>query len=287
MDNLIGYLVDETYQDYLLDIMYSIANQAPIALEPYLCIFEKFTFYDSFKIDKILSTVGKSLKSKAEYCTDLLIQRIRSSRHHSRCIKVNRLSSCNPHKRQSARINANGTIVGSTETLEEEVYISGRSQKTNSFRKSNSYSYTDADTRLSRDYENKRSLQILGEIYVIASVHPQVLEVFFYQIFELFSNPSENVRLMIEKLKELQSTSSMCSSFHYDEGNSNMADSEVNNKKTSFEHSLDSIEVNNNSNTNSAEPDFASLHIVEAADLTDAKIQELTSQNFVVSNSRR
>jgi len=118
-------------------------------------------------------------------------------------------------------------------------------------------------------------------------VHPQVLEVFFYQIFELFSNPSENVRLMIEKLKELQSTSSMCSSFHYDEGNSNMADSEVNNKKTSFEHSLDSIEVNNNSNTNSAEPDFASLHIVEAADLTDAKIQELTSQNFVVSNSRR
>ncbi len=62
LDNLIGYLVDETYQDYVLDIMYSISNQVPIALEPYLCIFEKFTCYDSFKIDKIISTIGKSLK---------------------------------------------------------------------------------------------------------------------------------------------------------------------------------------------------------------------------------
>lgn len=62
LDNLIGYLVDETYQDYVLDILYSISNQVPIALEPYLCIFEKFTCYDSFKIDKIISTIGKSLK---------------------------------------------------------------------------------------------------------------------------------------------------------------------------------------------------------------------------------
>ncbi len=54
--------MDENYQDYILDILFSISNQVPIALEQYLCLFEKFTCYDSFKIDKIISTVGKSLK---------------------------------------------------------------------------------------------------------------------------------------------------------------------------------------------------------------------------------
>ena len=62
LDNLIVYLVDDVYQDYALDILYSISNQVPIALEQYLCLFEKFSCYDSFKIDKIISTVGKSLK---------------------------------------------------------------------------------------------------------------------------------------------------------------------------------------------------------------------------------
>lgn len=180
LDNLIGYLVDETYQDYVLDILYSISNQVPIALEPFLCIFEKFTCYDSFKIDKIISTIGKSLKAKSEYCTNLLIQRIKVAQQ-IKCIKTNRLSTClNKSKRLSTHINANGTVIGSTETLEEEIYVS-RSHKSNSFRKSNSYSYgrnsdIDPDQKYARfDYENKKGLQILGEIYVIASVHPQVL----------------------------------------------------------------------------------------------------------------
>ncbi len=67
MDNLIGYLVDETYQDYVLDILFSISNQVPIALEQYLCLFEKFICYESFKIDKIIGTVGKSLKVRRNF----------------------------------------------------------------------------------------------------------------------------------------------------------------------------------------------------------------------------
>lgn len=83
-------------------------------------------------------------------------------------------------KRLSTHINTNGTIIGSTETLEEEIYMN-RSHKSNSFRKSNTYSYgrnseIDPDMKYSRvDYDNKRALQILGEVYVIASVHPQIL----------------------------------------------------------------------------------------------------------------
>ncbi len=55
--------------------MYSIANQLPITLEPYLSIFENSDL-DSLKVCKIISTVGKALKSKAEYCTSLLITRL-------------------------------------------------------------------------------------------------------------------------------------------------------------------------------------------------------------------
>ena len=76
MDDIIEYLVDDDYQDIVLDILFSIANQAPISLEPYLCLFEKSSYYDSFKVCKIISTVGRSLKSKSEYCTNLLIKRI-------------------------------------------------------------------------------------------------------------------------------------------------------------------------------------------------------------------
>jgi len=78
LEDVIELLSDEKCRDYVLDILYSIANQIPIALEPYLVLFDKkSTYYDSFKIDKIIGLVGKSLKGKAEFCTNLLIQRIK------------------------------------------------------------------------------------------------------------------------------------------------------------------------------------------------------------------
>lgn len=77
MDDIIEYLVDDNYRDIVLDIMFSIANQVPIAIEPYLSLFEKSTYYDDvYKVPRIISTVGRSLKSKSEYCTNLLIKRI-------------------------------------------------------------------------------------------------------------------------------------------------------------------------------------------------------------------
>lgn len=76
MDDIIEYLIDDDYQDIVLDIIYSISSQVPIALDPYLCLFEKSAYYNSYKICKILSTVGKALKGKAEYCTNLLIKRL-------------------------------------------------------------------------------------------------------------------------------------------------------------------------------------------------------------------
>ena len=78
LEDVIELLSDEKCRDYVLDILYSIANQIPIALEPYLVLFDKkSTYYDSFKIDKIIGLIGKSLKGKAEFCTNLLIQRIK------------------------------------------------------------------------------------------------------------------------------------------------------------------------------------------------------------------
>ena len=129
----------------------------------------------------------KLTKAKSEFCTELLIQRIRIAQQ-AKFNKNKRLSSCltatNKTKRLSTHVNTNGTIIGSTDTLEEEVYIS-RSHKSNSFRKSNSYSYgrnseIDPDVKYQTlsgrsDAEYKRCLHILGEIYVIASVHPQIL----------------------------------------------------------------------------------------------------------------
>lgn len=119
MEDLIVFLADEFCQDTILDILYSIANQSPIALESYLVLFENSSsFYDdSHKVDKIIGTVGKSLrvsklaifvdltiilvcdlilKKKSEYCTNLLIQRVKKSMNKS--IKSNglqkRLSNC-------------------------------------------------------------------------------------------------------------------------------------------------------------------------------------------------
>lgn len=62
LEDLIEYLFDDNFQDNFLDILFSIANQSPIALEPYLFLFGKTNFYDSYKVDKIISTVGRSLK---------------------------------------------------------------------------------------------------------------------------------------------------------------------------------------------------------------------------------
>ena len=101
--------------------------------------------------------------------------------------------------------------------------------------------------------DSKRCVQILGEIYVIASVHPQVLETCLHQVLLLFPNPADTVRLMIERLQELQSSSSLCSSFRCEDSSTRLDEEascpsrgEVNKKSRSFEHSLDSIEVNLN-----------------------------------------
>lgn len=63
--------------------MFSIANQVPIALDSYLPLFEKSAYYNSYKICKIISTIGKSLKIKAEYCVNLLIKRLDNNNNNN------------------------------------------------------------------------------------------------------------------------------------------------------------------------------------------------------------
>ena len=82
-------------------------------------------------------------------------------------------------------------------------------------RKSNSCSYTrhfrdsfnetkSPDPRL---VDSKRCLQILGEIYSIAAVQPHVLDTCFEQIRRIYQNPSNNVKVILERLNELRSSS--------------------------------------------------------------------------------
>lgn len=62
LDEILAYLPDVNFQDFVLDILYSVARQTPIALDAYLKLFDSKIFYDSFKIEKIISNVGKSIK---------------------------------------------------------------------------------------------------------------------------------------------------------------------------------------------------------------------------------
>lgn len=62
LEEILAYLPDVNSQDFVLDIAYSVANQTPIALDSYLHLFDARVYYDSFKIEKIISTVGKSIK---------------------------------------------------------------------------------------------------------------------------------------------------------------------------------------------------------------------------------
>ena len=123
LEDVIELLSDEKCRDYVLDIMYSIANQMPIALEPYLYLFDKkSTYYDSFKIDKIIGLIGKSLKGKAEFCTNLLMQRIKLiQQKSSKANSLNkRYSFCTTAAAAAATVgqrysyqmpNANGSIL--------------------------------------------------------------------------------------------------------------------------------------------------------------------------------
>ena len=56
------YLNDKNYEEYMFDIIYSVASQTPIELDLYLSMFDTDSFLSSYKVDKILGTVGKSLK---------------------------------------------------------------------------------------------------------------------------------------------------------------------------------------------------------------------------------
>ena len=56
------YLNDKNYEEYILDIIYSVASQTPIELDLYLNMLDTESFLSSYKVDKILGTVGKSLK---------------------------------------------------------------------------------------------------------------------------------------------------------------------------------------------------------------------------------
>lgn len=212
LEEVIEMLSDEKCRDYVLDIMYSIANQIPIALESYLYLFDqKSTYYDSFKIDKIIGLIGKSLKGKAEFCTNLLIQRIRLAQQKSS--KVNslnkRFSFCvtaaasgnATGQRYSYQLpNVNGSILHDSIDDLDDIYVTGKSHRStktnasNSVKKSHSYCYrnnynnnVDSDeyhmiTNQSNNSghnlnanDPKKCVQILEEIAQIASVHPHVL----------------------------------------------------------------------------------------------------------------
>lgn len=238
LEDLIELLADEKCRDYVLDIIYSIANQMPVALESYLTLFDqKSPYYDSFKIDKIIGLVGKSLKGKAEYCTTLLIQRIRLAQQKTS--KTNSLTRrLNNTQRYSHQIiNAQGNVLhDSIDDLDDDIYLgaakSHRSNKTNnSFRKSHSYCYrnTNMDSdeyhmiannsmnAASQSVDPKLCVQILGEIYSIAIVHPHVLDTCYKPLCEIYqNNTSDNdIKSIMDCLKQLQSAS-ICSIDHID-----------------------------------------------------------------------
>jgi hypothetical protein len=98
-DDVVEFLTDEVHQDTIFDIMLSIANQIPITIEPYLCWFEKAEYFNSFKVCKIISTVGKALKSKSEYCTKLLIKRlaVNSDKHVQILKEINNIATLYPN----------------------------------------------------------------------------------------------------------------------------------------------------------------------------------------------
>lgn len=235
LEDLIEFLSEEKCQDYVLDIMYSIANQIPIALEQYLSLFDqKSPYYESYKIDKIIGLVGKSLKGKAEYCTNLLIQRIKLSQ--ARSSKTNSLSKRTTNYTQRYSHQIINPLNDSIEDLDDDIYVTGKSHRSNrtsnSFRKSHSYCYrnnVDSDdyhliiagaggggggssinnTATNSNEATKKCAQILGEIYSIASVHPHVLDTCYRPLCDLYQhNTSDNdIKSLMDCLRELQSSS--------------------------------------------------------------------------------
>ena len=77
LDDLINFIGDEICQEALLDILFSISNQVPIALEPYIVLLENPKFSDSYKVDKIIGTVGKSLRViELIHCLSMFFKRL-------------------------------------------------------------------------------------------------------------------------------------------------------------------------------------------------------------------
>ncbi|CAF0821844.1 unnamed protein product, partial [Brachionus calyciflorus] len=185
LDDLIVFLGDELFNDILLDIIYSISTQSPIALDSYLILFENSTsiYFESYKIDKILSTVGKSLRKKSEYCTNLLIQRIKYL--INRALKINNLNTrLNNHAKSLHYKDEDNILERTLNDQEARIY----------------------------EYQ-KRYIQILTEIYEIANVFPNILNYYLKKICELFPNAPEDIEIILNRFKQLkQENSSICSS---------------------------------------------------------------------------
>jgi protein melted len=221
LEDIIEFLNDDKCRDYVLDVMYSIANQMPIALEPYLVLFDhKAPYYDSFKIDKIIGLIGKSLKGKAEFCTNLLIQRLKS-------LEKKKINSLLTKQQRTSQRYSHQLSIDENDLLITENNNINNNNNSNSFRRSYTYCYknnninniVDSDDyhmisnhsndSTSMSIATKMNVQILSEIYSIASVHPHVLDTTFRPICDLFltSMNDIDVKQLIEGLKDLQSAS--------------------------------------------------------------------------------
>jgi hypothetical protein len=165
-----------------------------------MCLIEKTIFYDSNKVDKILGQLGKSLKKRSEYCTDLLIQRLNNTKERqnkicldnkfnrrlSYCLKKDDNNNSRNHHINSFNSSSNSNQIKSYSYTYKQ---NGDSSQTRNLDKFEIYPNQNNDYY---EYENKRLIQILKEIYSIAQAHSQVLgnncsinffDNFFWQTF--------------------------------------------------------------------------------------------------------
>lgn len=169
----------------------------------------------------------------SEYCTNLLIQRIRHARNKS--IKMvslsKRLNSCRKVNDDAENESSEASIERSTATRHSSrtagpttTTQASNGSNRNSYSKSYSYSYNYNNSNSSslvnsnRNLESlanmvvideqKRYLQILNEIYEIAQVFPNVLDIYYKKLNELLPNPSDNVAYMLQKIKQSKSENS-------------------------------------------------------------------------------
>jgi hypothetical protein len=142
----------------------------------------------------------------SEYCTNLLIKRIQWVRTKYSTTRLKYTTSFNSGR-------CSGGIESSSFLLENS--MPERAATRRSFRTpTNSHSIgqtpTNNKTKTNNSLadEQKRYIQLLNEVYEIAQIFPNVLDIYFRKLNVLFPNPSENISYLLNKIRTSKSENS-------------------------------------------------------------------------------